>query len=154
MYGVERSYPAAMVKSAESVVIARPAAQVFDYVADLRNEPAWHVDVAAVPPDVDAPPVVGKTYAVTFAPFMGKTAGTFTAREVVPGSRVVYQADFAGLRPRITYTVEPVGDGARFTRAVEMKPGGLKVLMTPMMALMVPRRNKVFVANLKRVLES
>jgi hypothetical protein len=66
----------------------------------------------------------------------------------------VYQGDFAGLQPRITYTVEPVGEGTRFTRAVEMRPGGLKVLMTPMMAFMVPRRNKVFVENLKRELES
>jgi hypothetical protein len=84
---------------------------------------------------------------------MGKTDGTFTALEVEPGSRVVYRADFAGLQPQITYTVEPAGDDTRFTRAVEMRPSGLKMLMTPMMALMVPRRNKVFVENLKRVLE-
>lgn len=142
-----------MVRSAESVEIARSPDDVFAFVADLRNEPRWHVDVAAVPPDTDAVPVVGRTYAVTFVPFLGKTAGTFTALAVEPGSRVEYRADFAGLQPRITYTVEPTATGARFTRAVEMRPGGLRVLMTPMMAMMVPRRNKVFVANLKRVLE-
>ncbi len=101
-----------MVKSAESVEIARPADEVFRYVADLRNEPAWHVDVAAVPTDTDA---------------------------------------------------VPVGNGARFTRAVELRPRAC--LMTPrrrerrsggwiVMALLVPRRNTVFVANLKRVLEA
>jgi uncharacterized protein YndB with AHSA1/START domain len=142
-----------MVKSAESVVIARTAAEVFHYVADLRNEPNWHVDVATVPPETDPVPVVGKTYALKFKPFMGKTDGTFTALEVEPGTRVVYRADFAGLQPRITYTVEAAGEDTRFTRAVEMRPSGLKVLMTPMMAFMVPRRNKVFVDNLKRVLE-
>ena len=51
----------------------------------------------------------------------------------------MYRADFAGLLPRITYTVEQVAEGARFTRAVDMHPSGLKVLMTPMMAIMVPR---------------
>jgi len=91
---------------------------------------------------------------VTFKPFMGKTEGTFTALEVDPGARVVYRADVAGLQPRITYTVDPVGEAARLTRSVEMRPSGLKALMTPMMAMMVPRRNKVFVPNLKRVLES
>jgi hypothetical protein len=35
-----------------------------------------------------------------------------------------------------------------------MRPKGLKILMTPMMAFMVPRRNKIFVQNLKRALES
>lgn len=143
-----------MVTSAESVVIARTTEEVFRYVCDLRNEPAWHVDIASVPPETDPVPVVGKTYSLTFKPFMGRTDGTFTALEVKPGTRVVHQADFAGLRPKITYTVEQVAEGARFTRAVDMHPTGLKVLMTPMMAIMVPRRNKVFVQNLKRVLEA
>jgi uncharacterized protein YndB with AHSA1/START domain len=142
-----------LVKSAESVVVDRTPDEVYRYVADLRNEPNWHVDVASVPPETDPLPVVGKTYPLNFKPFMGKTEGTFTAVEVEPGARVVYRADFAGLRPRITYTVEPVGEGARFTRSVEMQPTGLKLLMAPIMALMVPRRNRVFVENLKRALE-
>jgi uncharacterized protein YndB with AHSA1/START domain len=143
-----------MIRSAESVVIARPADEVFRYVADLRNEPSWHVDIASVPADTDPVPIVGKTYPLKFKPFMGKTDGVFTAVAVEPGSRVSYEAEFAGLQPRITYTVEPEGDGARFTRAVEMQPSGIKVLMTPMMALMVPRHNKNFVRNLKQALES
>ncbi|MFP3578954.1 SRPBCC family protein [Arthrobacter sp. SIMBA_036] len=143
-----------MVRSAESVVIARPAAQVFRYVADLRNEPNWHVDLATVPPETDPVPVVGKTYALKFKPFMGKTDGTFTALKVEPGVCVEYRADFAGLQPRITYTVEAAGEGTRFTRGVDLRLIGLKMLMTPMMAVMVPRRNKVFVQNLKRALEA
>ncbi|GIG59569.1 hypothetical protein Lfu02_39410 [Longispora fulva] len=143
-----------MVRSAESVIVARPADEVFRYIADLRNEPNWHVDIDSVPSDTDPVPVVGKAYPLKFKPFMGKTDGTFTALEVEPGARVVYRADFAGLQPQITYTVEPVGESARFTRAVEMRPTGVRVLMTPMMAVMVPRRNKVFVQNLKQVLES
>ena len=142
-----------MIKSVESIVVARPADDVFAYVADLRNEPSWHVDVAFVPSDTDAVPVVGKTYPLKFKPFMGKTDGVFTAVEVEPGVRIVYQADFAGLRPQIAYTVAREGGGTRFTRAVEMRPRGVKVLMAPMMAIMVPRHNKTFVRNLKRVLE-
>jgi uncharacterized protein YndB with AHSA1/START domain len=144
---------ARMVKSAESVEIRRPPDEVFNYVADLRNEPNWHVDIDEVPPQTDAIPVPGHTYSLRFKPFLGKTEGTFTALEVVPGSRVVYRADFAGLQPTITYEVVGTETGARFTRAVEMRPSGLKALMAPMMAIMVPRRNKVFVRNLKQVLE-
>ena len=143
-----------MIKSAASVVIARPPDDVFRYVADLRNEPSWHVDIASVPPETDSVPVVGKTYALRFQPFLGKTDGTFTALEVEPGARVVYRADFAGLQPQVTYTIEPEAAGTRFTRAVELHPTGLKILMAPMMAFMVPRRNKVYVQNLKRALES
>lgn len=142
-----------MVKSAESVVINRPPGEVFAYVADLRNEPKWHVDIDEVPPGTDAIPVPGHTYALKFKPFMGKTEGTFTALEVVTGTRVVYRGDFAGLQPTITYHVEPSDGGTKFTRAVEMRPRGIKTLMTPMMAMMVPRRNKLFVRNLKQTLE-
>ena len=143
-----------VVRSAESVTVARAPEEVFRFIADLRNEPSWHVDIASVPPETDAIPVVGKTYALKFKPFMGKTDGTFTALKVESGTCVVYRADFAGLQPEITYTVEPADEGARFTRTVDMKPGGFRLLMTPMMAYMVPRRNKVFVQNLKRALES
>lgn len=143
-----------MITSSESVDIERVPADVFRYVADLRNEPTWHVDIASVPSDTPAEPEVGRVVSVKFKPFMGKTDGTFTALEVEPGSRIVYRADFAGLQPVITYRVEPAGDGARFTRAVEMQPRGLAILMTPMMMMMLPRRNRVFVKNLKRVLEA
>ena len=69
------------------------------------------------------------------------------------GPRVVYRADFAGLQPTITYEVVGTDSGTQFTRAVEMRPRGLKALMTPMLGMMVPRRNKVFVRNLKQTLE-
>src|ERR1700712_874411 len=102
-----------MVKSAESVVVDRTPDEVYRYVADLRNETHWHVDVESVPPGTDPLPVVGKTSALKFKPFMGKTQGTFTVVEVEPGARVVYRADFAGLQPQITSTVETAGDGTR-----------------------------------------
>jgi len=143
-----------MVQSAESVIIDRSPDEVFSYVADLRNEPRWHEDVDEVPAETDPVPVQGRTYSVKFKPFMGKTDGTFTALDVVPGSRVTYRADFAGLQPTITYEVVGTDAGTRFTRAVDMRPRGIKVLMTPMMAFMVPRRNKVFVRNLKHALEA
>ena len=143
-----------MIASTESVDIERGPADVFRYIADLRNEPAWHVDIASVPADTPAEPEVGRVVFVKFRPFMGRTDGTFTALEAEPGSRIVYRADFAGLQPVITYRVEPAGSGARFTRAVEMQPRGFAKLMTPMMMMMLPKRNRLFVQNLKRALEA
>jgi hypothetical protein len=91
---------------------------------------------------------------VKFKPFMGKSDGVYTAVELVPGSKVVYDAELAGITPRITYTVEPQGEGARFTRSVHLVIHGPLKVMTPVMALMVPRRNKIFLNNLKRQLET
>lgn len=142
-----------MVRSAESVVIRRTPEDVFAYVADLRNEPNWHVDIDSVDAATDPVPSVGRTYPLRFKPFMGKTDGQFTALDVTPGEQLVYRGDFAGLQPLITYKVEPAPEGAKFTRSVDMRPRGLGMLMAPAMAFMVPRRNKVFVQNLKAVLE-
>jgi uncharacterized protein YndB with AHSA1/START domain len=141
-----------MITSNESVEIARSVADVYAYVADLRNEPTWLVDIAGVPADTPSEPEIGRVISVRFKPFLGKTHGTFTALEVEPGSRIVYRADFAGLQPTITYLVEPAGSAARFTRSVEMQPLGFKVLMTPLMKVMVPKRNRTFVQNLKGAL--
>ena len=143
-----------MITSSASVDVDRSVDEVFRFVADLRNEPSWHVDIASVPPNTDSIPVVGKTYPLTFKPFLGKTDGTFTALEVEPSSRIVYRVDFAGFAPQITYTVTPIDAGARFTRSVAMSPRGIRALMTPIMALMVPRRNRIFVRNLKGAIES
>ena len=143
-----------MLTSSESVDIERAPADVYRYVADLRNEPTWHVDIVGVPADTLPEPEVGRAVSVTFKPFFGKTNGTFTALEVEPHSRIVYRADFAGLQPVITYRVDPAGAAARFTRAVEMQPHGMAKLMTPMMKRMLPRRNRLFVQNLKRELET
>jgi len=143
-----------MIASSESIEIDRAPADVFRFVADLRNEPVWHVDIASVPADTPAEPEVGRVVPVKFKPFMGKTDGTFTALEVEPGSRIVYRADFAGLQPVITYRVETAGTGARFTRAVEMQPRGFAMIMTPLMKRVLPRRNRVFVQNLKRAMEA
>jgi uncharacterized protein YndB with AHSA1/START domain len=143
-----------MIRSSESVDIERAPSEVFRYVADLRNEPAWHVDITGVPADTPAEPEVGRAVFVTFKPFMGKTEGTFTALEVDPGARIVYRADLAGLQPVITYVVEPAGTGARFTRAVEMRTQGLATLMSPVMRIMVPKRNRQYLQNLKRTLET
>ena len=143
-----------MVRSAETVILTRSPQEVFRFVADLRNEPKWHTDVDSVPPGTDPVPVVGKTYPLKFKPFIGTTDGTLTAVEVQQDKRVVYQGEFGGLKPTISYTIEPAGGGTRFTRSVELHPSGLKMLMTPVMAFMVPRNNKEMVGNLKRELEA
>ena len=49
--------------------------------------------------------------------------------------------------------MEPESDHARFTRSVDLVLHGPLKVMTSVMALLLPRRNKVFVNNLKRQLE-
>jgi len=145
-----------MPRFSDSIDIACSPEQLFAYVADLRNEPTWHKDLASVPESTPAVPAVGSSYPVTFKPFMGKTEGTYATLEVVPGSRIVHRANLVGLsgmQVTLTYLVEPTAAGSRFTRASTIELGGIKRLMSPMMMLMFPKANRGFLANLKRALE-
>jgi len=146
-----------MPRFSDSIDIACSPERLFAYVADLRNEPTWHTDLASVPESTPAVPAVGSSHPVTFKPFMGKTEGTYTTLEVVPGSKVVHRVNLVGLsgmQVTLTYLVEPTAAGSRFTRASTIELSGIKRLMTPMMMLMFPKANRGFLANLKRALEA
>jgi carbon monoxide dehydrogenase subunit G len=142
-----------MIRASAGIDVSQSPDEVYSYVADLRNEPTWHTDIASVPAEADPTPVVGSVTHVKFKPFMGKTDGVFTVLDVQLGSKIVFKAELAGFAPTVTYLVEPAGGGARFTRSVEMEPKGFMKLMSPMMRRMVPKRNAEFVQNLKRALE-
>ena len=61
--------------------------------------------MASVPSNTDPVPIVGKSYPVTFKPFLGKTEGIFTAIDVEPGDVWCTERTLR-TRSRITYTVD------------------------------------------------
>ena len=85
---------------------------------------------------------------------MGQSEGTATVSEYEPPRRVVFQGRMGKMAPTLILTVEPKGQGSRFTRRVEMESPGLLRLMAPFMGGAFRKRNAGFVANLKRLLES
>jgi hypothetical protein len=58
------------------------------------------------------------------------------------------------MAPTLTLSVEPQGDGSRFTRRVEMEPPGIMRLLASFMKGTFRKQNAGFVENLKRVLET
>jgi carbon monoxide dehydrogenase subunit G len=134
--------------------IARPAEDVFAFVADPRNDPKWHTDVLEARRTDDGPVGAGTTYAVSFKPFMGQSEGTMTVREYAPPERVVFDGRAGSMAPTVTLTVEPDGAGSRFTRRVQIPPRGLLRILAPLMTPMARREADRFLANLKRELES
>jgi carbon monoxide dehydrogenase subunit G len=143
-----------MVTAESSIDIARPAAEVFEFVSDLRNDPKWHTDILDAQLTSQGPVAAGSVFAIKFKPFMGQSQGTVTVAEHSPPRRTVLKGQMGKFAPTVTLMVEPEGEGARFTRRVEMQPPGLMRLMSPFMGGMFRKQNAGFVANLKRVLES
>lgn len=134
--------------------IARPAEDVFAFVADPRNDPKWHTDVLEAHRNDEGPVGAGTTYAVRFKPFMGQSEGTITVREYAPPKRVVMDGKMGSMAPTVTLTVEPNGAGSRFTRHVQIPARGLLRILAPLMGPMVRKEADRFLANLKRELEN
>jgi len=135
-----------------TITIARLPADVFAFVADIRNDPAWHTDVLDVRSSTD---VVGKgtVFDVKVKPSMGVSEGTLTVARFEPDAVIEFQGQMGKMAPTVTHMCEPVGDGTRLTRRVELEPPGIMRLGTPMIRRMIAKDNAGFLANLKRLLE-
>ena len=142
-----------MLSTEGSEWIGRPAAEVFAFIADVRNDPRWHTDVLEA--RLIEGTIVDKAsiFEIKTKPVMGVYGGTVTVSEYDPPSRIVFDVRMGKLEPTTTFTVVPHGQGCRVTRRIDMEPQGLMRVMAPFMGGMMRKRNAGFLANLKRVLE-
>jgi len=144
-----------MIHAAASTTIRRPIAEVFSYVSDPTNEPAWHIDAAEARPLTQRPIGVGSRIAFVFA-FMGRrstSTGEVVAFEPPHLEAIQFDSGPFGLKPRITYRFEDLGGSVRFTRQAEANTPGLTRLVAPFMQRLLARRSALFVENLRRRLE-
>jgi uncharacterized protein YndB with AHSA1/START domain len=144
-----------MIHAEASTTIRRPIAEVFRYVTDPTNEPAWHTDAAEARPLMTGPIGVGTRIAYVF-PFMGRRStsiGEVVAFEPPHLEAIHFDSGPCGLKPRITYRLDDLGGSVRFTRLAEADTRGLTRLIAPLMQRLLVRRSALFVANLRRQLE-
>jgi uncharacterized protein YndB with AHSA1/START domain len=136
-----------------TIMIARPPADVFRHVADVRNDPTWHTDVLEVRSSSDVVGV-GTVFDVKVKPSMGVSEGTMTVSRFEPGELVEFRGRMGRMEPTVTNICEPAKGGTRVTKRVEIEPPGMMRAMTPLMKRMIGKSNEGFLANLKRLLEA
>jgi uncharacterized protein YndB with AHSA1/START domain len=142
-----------MFEISESIVINRPIADVFAYVIDATNDPAWHTDILEAQKTSQGPIGKGTTWHVRFKPAMGISEGNMEVVDFEPNRLEVQRGAMGPMRPTLTYMVEPDNGGTKFTRRVQMRISGFMRVMSPLMKVMTAKGNRQFLANLKRVLE-
>jgi uncharacterized protein YndB with AHSA1/START domain len=143
-----------MVDRSDSITIDRPLVEVFDYVTDVTNDPAWHTDVLEARKTSAGPIGVGTVWHSRFKPTMGISEGDMEVVSFEPNREQVMRGQIGPMKPTVTYLFEPANGGTRFTRRVQITVSGWMKVMQPLMGMMLPKQNKGFIANLKRVLES
>lgn len=142
-----------MVGFENSTVIDHPVGEVFAYVTDVANDPAWHTDVIGGHKVSDGPIGIGSKLQIRIKPFMGMSEGVEEVIGYEPNRTYQVRAEMGPMRPTITCSLEPIDGRTRFTRRVEIQTSGPMSLFMTLMRPMMARRNAAFVANLKRVLE-
>jgi carbon monoxide dehydrogenase subunit G len=135
-----------------SISIGRPSADVFSYIADVRNDPSWHTDVLEVGSSTDVVGM-GTVFNVKVKPSMGVSQGTMTVSRLEPGQLIEFQGRMGRMAPTVTNICEPEGEGTRVTRRVELEPPGIMRVMSPLIKRRIAKSNDAFLANLKGLLE-
>ncbi len=142
-----------MADRSDSITIDRPVDEVWAYVTDVTNDSAWHTDILEARKTSEGPIGTGTVWHARFKPAMGISQGDMRVVTFEPDRRQVMKGDIGPMHPTLTYFLEPSDGGTTFTRHVQISVSGWMKIMSPMMGMMLPKQNKGFLANLKRVLE-
>ncbi len=142
-----------MIDVARSITINRPVAEVFAYVSDLSNEPAWHTDVLEARQTSEGPIGIGTTFLIRVKPSMGVSEGLEEVIGFELNRKQVLRGEMGSMRPTITDLFEPADGRTKFTRRIQIEASGLMKLMLPLVRPMIGKSNTGFLANLKQVLE-
>jgi len=141
------------VPSAEnSVVINRPRAEVFAFVADHENDPKWRPGVA----DIKRASGEGQGAVYTQGmkgPIGKRIDADFEVTAYQPDTLLAFRTLAGPVRPEGSYRFEDADGGTRVTFSLNASVSGAKKLLAPMVSKSM--RNEVAALdNLKRVLES
>lgn len=136
------------------LVIHRPVHEVFDFVADERNEPRYNPRIRRA--EKLSPGPIGRgTRFRAEAVTLGRTTGmtiqyaTYERPGRVASSIHMPAADIAG-----TLRFDPVPDGTRMSWSWDVSPRGLYRLLTPVIARVGRRQEQENWGGLKRFLEA
>lgn len=135
------------------IVINRPVEQVFDFVADERNEPRFNPKMLTVEKVTPGP--VGKgTRFRTQVNARRRTAEMsveFTAYD--RPRRLTSVSKLSNMEVEGTLTFEPVPEGTRMRWSWELAPRGVLRVATPVIGLIGRREEQTIWTSLKHLLE-
>lgn len=123
-----------------SIDVDKPAGEVFDYLADMANNPDWQRGQERCTWTSEPPLRVGSTYDQR-ARFLGRTiTSSFEVVELEPGRRIRIVSTAGTMPIDVTRTVEPLADDrCRVGAEVRGEPPRAMRLLGPMLDRLVRR---------------
>ena len=138
------------------IEVARPRAEVFNYIAHGEDLPKYVTDFESVTQESEGAPGIGTRYRYK----MRRGAhGTFEWTEFEPSSRLAWRgpavkAGPGSMQPAGWWQLTEIRDGTNVKLVMAPEPGGLFKLLAPFMAAAMRRGNADALQRLKQQLES
>jgi uncharacterized protein YndB with AHSA1/START domain len=136
------------------IVIARPPAEVFAYLADLRHLPEWQGSVEEVRPAGDAPLRQGARFAEVRRVAGRRVESTLEVETHDPGRELTVRVVSGPVRGSIRHLFEETGDGTRLRIVGTLAGGGLRGLAGPLLERAARREAEADLRRLKQLLEA
>jgi hypothetical protein len=136
------------------IIISRPVEEVFDFVADERNEPRYNPRMLGAEQISEGPIGVGTRFR-TEVETMGRTMPMiveFTKYERPRRFGSVTRSSMMETEGALTF--ELVSGGTRMRWSWDVRPRGMLKLMAPIVGVIGRRQEQGIWGNLKRLLES
>lgn len=137
-----------------TVMITRPVQEVFAFLADFENIPAWNYAIEQTTKTSPGPAGAGATYRQTRT-LPRRSQEDFEVTVFEPPSRLAIEGQFGPFHATTSYLLEPAASGTRLTNTIELEPSSaLLRLISP---LAVPKVKEAVARNLnslKQLLET
>ena len=141
-----------MPEESNTITIARPAAEVFAFLADAENDKQWRSGV------IEMTRTSGQGTGTTYRQIVAGPGGRridadVEITEFVPDQRITFRTTKGPVRPTGSYDLQSRDGGTVVTFRLAATLGGIKKLMAPMVAKTM-KSEVAALTELKRVLES
>jgi uncharacterized membrane protein len=137
-----------------TVEIDRPLEEVFEFLADLENDPRWRREWVDAKRTSEGPIGVGTTTSL-FAQVLGRrTEAVYAVTEYDPDRAVTWKTVRGPLPLTFRRSVEAEGDGTRVTIGYAGDFHGLLGLLRPLIVPIGKRALRGDLPTLKQLLES
>jgi uncharacterized membrane protein len=136
-----------------SIDVDRPSDVVFDFIADMANNPSWQRGMQECRWTSEPPLRLGSTYDQE-AKFLGKAiVSSFEVIEFEKGQRIRIRTTGGSMPIDVTREVVPRGAGSQVKAIVRGDSSGLFRLAAPFMKLLVGSNVRADYRRLKELLE-
>lgn len=143
-----------MAHAENSIVINKPAEQVFNFLADGTNNPRWRPGVISIEKVYRGENTVGATYKQTLTgPGGRKIPGDYQITEFQPNTSLGFKVTTGPARPEGRFLLERATEGTKVSFSLDFQPKGLARLMDGMITRTM-QAEVACLTNLKQVLEA